>query len=126
MKSTGANTRIVVSVDASTAGQTLRTPSTADRNRSSPRRRASSMLSMTTMLLSSVIPIANAMPASEMTLIVRPVASKPRKAAMVQIGMPMMPTSVARPERRNRYITRVASNAPRPRLNQTLRIEAST
>ena len=126
MNSTGANTRIVVNVDASTAGQTLRTPSTAERMRFSPRRRASSMLSMTTMLLSSVIPIANAMPASEMTLIVRPAASRPRNAAIVQIGMPIMPTAVARPERRNRYMTRVARIAPSPRLNQTLRTEAST
>ena len=84
------------------------------------------MLSMTTMLLSSVMPIANAMPARDMTLIVRPPASRPRNAAIAHIGMPMTPMAVALSDRRNRYMTSVASPAPRLRLNQTLRTEAST
>ena len=72
------------------------TPSTAARKRSRPCLRLSSMLSMTTILLSSVMPIANATPASEMTLIVRPAASSPMNAAIVQTGMPSTPTAVAR------------------------------
>ena len=126
MNSTGRNTRIVVSVDASTALQTDLTPSTAALNRSRPSLRFASIASMTTMLLSSVMPIANATPASEITLIVRPATSRPMNAAMVQIGTPMMPTAVARAERRNRNMTAIASTAPSARLVQTLAIDAST
>ena len=78
------------------------------------------------MELSSVMPMANAMPASEMTLMVRPAASNPINAAMVQIGTPMTPTSVARPDLRNRNITPVASSAPMNRFCQTLATEACT
>ncbi len=67
MNTIGVNTSTVVSVEASTAGQTFCTPSTAARMRSAPLRRSCSMLSSTTMVLSSVIPMANATPASEMT-----------------------------------------------------------
>jgi len=84
------------------------------------------MLSSTTMELSKVMPMAKATPAREMTLIDRPAIISPMKAAMVQIGMPTTPTTVARAERRKANITRVASAAPRPRLIQTLRTEAST
>ena len=52
------------------------------------------------MLLSKVIPMAKATPASDMTLMVRPVASRPRNAAMVQMGIPTAPTKVAEAERR--------------------------
>ncbi len=126
MNRIGRKTRIVVSVEASTAVHTLFTPSTAARNRSRPCRRLSSMLSMTTMLLSSVMPIANATPASEMTLIVRPAASNPRNAAIVQTGMPSTPTTVARADRRKRNITEVANSAPSARFSQTFRMDAST
>ncbi len=122
----GANTRIVVSVDASTAFHTRCTPSTAASKRSSPRRRAWSMLSSTTMVLSTVMPIANATPAIEITLSVRPASSRPTNAAIVQIGIAMTPVSVARPERRNANITSVASSAPSARLVQTLATESST
>ena len=40
--------------------------------------------------------MANAMPASEMTFTVRPASNRPRKATMMQIGIPITPTSVAR------------------------------
>ena len=78
------------------------------------------------MLLSTVIPIANAIPANEMTLMVRPAISRPMNAAMVHKGMPITATSVARDERRNRNNTREANNAPIPRLVQTLATDAST
>ncbi len=55
---------------------------------------------------------------------VRPAASRPMNAAMVQIGTPMTPTSVALPDLRNRNITPVASNAPKIRFCQTLATEA--
>ena len=126
MNTTGRNTSTVVMVEANTAGHTLRMPSTEARNRSSPLRRSISMLSSTTMELSSVMPMANATPAREITLMVRPASNRPRKAAMVQIGMPTTPTAVTRTERRNRNITRVAKAAPIARLVQTLATEAST
>jgi hypothetical protein len=46
------------------------------------------MLSSTTMVLSMVMPMAKAMPASEMTLMVRSSSSSPMKPATVQTGMP--------------------------------------
>ena len=95
MNSTGANTITVVKVDASTAGQTSRTPCTAACQRLAPALRCRAMFSSTTMLLSSVMPIANAMPANEMTLIVRPKTASPMNAAIAQIGTPMMAISVA-------------------------------
>ena len=122
----GANTSTVVSVEASTAGHTSRTPAIVACSRSIPLRRSRSMFSSTTIVLSTVMPIAKAMPASEITLIVRPASSRPRNAASVQIGMPITPTSVAWRERRNRYMTRVASTAPSSRFWNTLRTESST
>ena len=122
----GKNTRMVVVVDASTAGQTSRTPLRADSKRSSPKRRCRSMFSSTTMLLSTVMPMAKAIPAREITLMVRPVISSPINAAMAHSGMPTTPANVARPDLRNRNITRVAKAAPIPRLVQTLATEAST
>ena len=119
-----ANT--VVMLDASTAGQTSRTPATADSKRSNPRRLACSMLSSTTMVLSSVMPIAKATPASDITLMVRPNSSKQRKPAMVQMGMPIKPMRVARDDRRKKYNTMVASAAPSNRLVKTLRTESCT
>ncbi len=74
------------------------------------------MLSSTTMVLSMVMPMAKAMPASEMTLMVRPNSNSPRKPATVQIGMPSMPMTVAEPERRNRNITNTARPAPMARF----------
>jgi hypothetical protein len=123
---TGTNTSTVVSVDARTAAQTSRVPCSAAAKRSSPRLRACSIDSRTTIVLSTVMPTAKATPASEITLMVRPNASKPRNAAMVQIGKPMAAISVARAERRNSSMTRVANRAPMPRLVQTFRIEACT
>ena len=48
------------------------------------------------------------------------------KAAIVQIGMPTTPTSVALNVRKNKNITNVASAAPIARLVQTFLIEALT
>ena len=57
---------------------------------------------------------------------VRPASSSPRKAAMVQMGIPMTPTAVMRTERKKRNITKVANTAPMPRLIHTFATEAST
>ena len=84
------------------------------------------MLSSTTMVLSTVMPIAKATPAREMTLSVRPASSRPTKAAMVQMGIAMTPVRVCRFERRKANITSVARPAPRARLVQTLATESST
>src|SRR5690606_31881492 len=89
-----ANTSTVVALEASTAGHTSRTPRMAASMRSRPRRRACSMFSSTTMLLSTVMPMAKAMPAREMTLMVRPNSNSPREAATVHTGMPMTPIRV--------------------------------
>ena len=123
---TGINTNTVVMVDANTAGHTLLTPSRAACRRALPFLLSSSMLSRTTILLSRVIPIAKAMPASEITFTVRPASSKPTNATMMQIGTPITPIKVVRKERRNRNITPVASKAPRMRFCHTLRTEFST
>jgi len=126
MNTMGVNTSTVVNVDARTAGQTCWAPSTAARMRSTPLRRSCSMLSSTTMALSSVMPMAKATPAKEMTLMLRPVASRPMKAAMVQSGMPMTPISVARDERRKPNMIAAASTAPMARLRQTVAMDCST
>ncbi len=82
------------------------------------------MLSSTTIVLSSVIPSANATPASEITLIVRPVTASPSTAATVQSGIPTTPISVVRTERRKANITNVARSAPIARLTQTFSSDA--
>ncbi len=117
---------MVVKVEASTAGQTRFTPARAASKRFKPLRRSNSMLSSTTMVLSSVMPMAKATPASEITLMVRPASSRPMKAAMVQMGMPRTPSAVERAERMKRNITSVASAAPITRFVQTFLIDACT
>ena len=72
------------------------------------------------------MPIEKATPASEITLMVRPASNSPMKAAMVQMGMPITPTSVMRADLRNRYMTSVASTAPSARLRQTVAMDCST
>ena len=84
------------------------------------------MFSSATMLLSSVMPIAKAMPARDITLIVRPATDSPRNAASVQTGIPMAPIRVAGSDFRNSIRTRVASSAPMTRLVTTVRTDALT
>ena len=78
------------------------------------------------MALSTVIPIAKATPAREMTLMVRSAASRPMNAEIVQTGMPNTHKSVPGTDRRNSHKTRVAAMAPAIRFLQTLFIDAST
>ncbi len=84
------------------------------------------MLSSTTMVLSSVMPIAKATPASEITFTVRPAATSPMKAAMVQMGIPITPSAVGRTDRMNRNMTSVARTAPMTRFVQTFLIDSWT
>ena len=126
MNITGPNTSTVVRVEASKAAQTSDTPCSAASNRSSPCRRLRSMFSSTTMLLSRVMPMAKAIPAKEITLIVRSKACSPRKPARVHSGMPIKPTPVSETQRRKPYSTALASSAPMARLVQTLRKLSST
>ena len=114
----------MVSVEASTAGQTSRTPSSAARFRSLPPATIRMMFSSTTIELSIVMPIANATPAIEITLMVRPVINRPRKAASTQTGIPIEPISVADQERRNSRRTNTASTAPISRFWMTVRTES--
>ena len=74
----------------------------------------------------AVMPMANAIPANEITFTVRPKAARPVNAAMVHTGIPIRQIKVARAERVKKYITKVASNAPRQRLTNTFFTEAST
>ena len=109
----------VVRVEVSTAVHTRFTPSTAASLGFSPFCRSSSILSNRTMVLSSVMPMANAMPANEITLIVRSNSNSPRNPARVQIGMPITAIKVARAERIKPYITRVANRAPNSKFTKT-------
>ena len=126
IKSIGVNTSTVVRVDASTALQTWRTPARDAANRSRPWRRYLSILSNTTIELSSVIPIAKAMPAREITLILRPAKKRPINAAMVHIGIPTTPTRVAEKDLKNNHMTRLASKAPIVRFLHTFDMDALT
>ena len=125
-KSRGRKTSTVVIVPESTAVQTDLTPSRAASRRVLPFCRSISMLSRTTMVLSIVMPMAKAIPASEITLMVRSRRSSPMKPATTQTGIPDIPIRVAEPERRKRNITKAARTAPIRMFCTTLRIELST
>ena len=60
------------------------------------------MFSRTTIAASTTMPTANAMPASEMTLIERPIAAIATKAPITETGIASEMISVARGERRNK------------------------
>ena len=69
------------------------------------------MFSSTTIAASTTMPIANARPASEITLIVRPSAAIATNAPITDTGIASETTSDARTERRNNSSS-TAANAP--------------
>ena len=119
----GRKMATVVAVDASRAPHTCSGPMSAASSAAMPRSRSRTMFSSTTMAASRVIPTANARPASEMMLTVRPAKSRPRNAANNEIGIATATSSVARNRRRNSHSTTMASATPRPRLLRTISIE---
>ena len=92
----------MVAVDATSAPQTSRMPRYAASFVLGARVLHVSMLSSATIELSTTIPIANVMPASETTLIVRPRACIPSAVANAHTGMAMLITADAPNVRRNR------------------------
>ena len=112
----GRKMATVVAVDASSAPHTCSGPMSAASSAAMPRSRSRTMFSSTTMAASRVIPTANARPASEMMLTVRPVSSRPRNAAKSEIGIATATRSVARNLRRNSHSTTMASTTPRPEV----------
>ena len=70
------------------------------------------MFSSTTIAASTTMPTANAMPASEMTLIERPSAAMATKEPMTDTGIASEITSVARGERRKSSSISAASRPP--------------
>ena len=70
------------------------------------------MFSSTTMAASTTMPTANAMPASEITLIERPSAAMATKEPITDTGIASETTSVARGERRKSSRIIAASRPP--------------
>ena len=122
----GAKTIMVVRVEARMEDQTSLTPLRAASTRPIPLRRSFSILSSTTIALSTVIPMAKATPAREMTLMVRSAASKLIKAEIVQTGIPSTQSRVPGMERRKSHNTRVAARAPTIKFLHTFWMDAST
>ena len=112
----GMKTATVVAVDAMSAPQTSRMPRYAASFVLGARVRQVSMLSSATIELSTTMPMANVMPASETTLIVRPKACMPSAVANAHTGMATLTTAEAPNVRRNRNNTTIASAAPSRRF----------
>ena len=119
----GRKMATVVAVEASSAPQTCSGPVSAASFASMPRSRSRTTFSSTTMAASRVIPTANARPASEMMLTVRPAKSRKMNAANSDTGIEIATSSVRRGLRRNHHSTAMASTTPRPRLLRTISIE---
>jgi hypothetical protein len=78
-----------------------------------------SMLSSTTMELSSTMPTAKVTPASEMTLMERPIQFMPSAVPKTHTGMDTLMMAEAPAERRKKKSARMASTAPMSRLDCT-------
>ena len=74
------------------------------------------MFSATTTAASITMPTANARPASEMTLRLRPVSCSTMKVASSEMGMAQAISAVARTSRRNHHRQPTASSTPTVRL----------
>ncbi len=116
----GRKIATVVAVEASNAPYTSVGPCSAASSGPTPFSRKRMMFSSTTMAASSVMPTANARPAREITLSVRPAMSRTRNAASTDPGIAMATIRVARNLRRNHHSTPTASAMPRPRLLRSI------
>ncbi|MNV28640.1 hypothetical protein D3C71_1198400 [compost metagenome] len=108
----GRNTAMVVSVDATTAMNTSRVPLIAASSTPMPRSRALAMDSSTTMESSTTRPVANARPPSDITFKLRPSWPMKKNVAMIEIGSDSEITNVLQPSRRNRKMIRIDSKPP--------------
>ena len=115
----GRNTAMVVSVDATTAMLTSRVPSMAASSTPSPRSRALAMLSSTTIESSTTRPVANARPPSDITLRLSPNWSMKKKVVTIETGSDSAITNVLQASRRNRKMISTASRPPITASNLT-------
>ena len=109
MNRMGTNTQTVVSVEANSEPATSSVPRHALSNASSPLSRRLVMLSMTTMLLSTSIPMPTASPPSDTILKVTPSRYSAAMAASTDSGIVTEMISDSEKRRRNTKITATAS-----------------
>ena len=119
MNRMGTNTQTVVSVEANSEPATSSVPRHALSNASSPLSRRLVMLSMTTMLLSTSIPMPTASPPSDTILKVTPSRYSAAMAASTDSGIVTEMISDSEKRRRNTKITATASTPP---MSSELRI----
>ena len=112
IKTTGKKTSAVVAVAATTALLTSAVPSRAASIALFPRSKCLKMLSITTMLLSVNMPIANASPQSESTLSVRSQAYIRLKVANKEAGIAKSSIATKRALRRKRKSTAKPNTEP--------------
>ena len=115
-KTSGRNTAIVVSVEATTAMLTSRVPAMAASRMPRPRSRALAIDSSTTIESSTTRPVASARPPSDITLRLRPKRPMKKNVAMIDTGSDSPTTNVLQPSRRNRKMIRIASRPPMTRV----------
>ena len=108
----GMKTMTVVSADTRTAPQTWLAPWNAASLIGMPPWRSRKMFSKTTIAASTTMPTAKARPASEITLIDRPIAAIATKEPMTETGMARETTKVAPMLRRNSMRTIAARPPP--------------
>ena len=119
VKTMGRNTHTVVSVEAKIAPATCVAPRTAAWAARMPSARRRKMFSMTTMLLSTSMPMPSASPASEITLMVTPEKYISTTANSTLSGMLTAVMRVGRMFRRNRKRMAMARMPPSKRLLST-------
>jgi len=102
----------VVSVEATTAPDTSRVPMRAASCRLRPDWRWRTMFSITTIALSTIIPMPRARPPKVIWFSVSPEKNSRPKVAVIEIGIARAMIPVVDPFRRKRYRIRTASNPP--------------
>ena len=112
VKTIGTKTQIVVSVDATIEFETCFAPWTAARAGATPRWRRRMMFSMTTMELSTSMPMPSERPDSVMMFRERSEKYIRTSVNRTESGMLMPTMIVGRMSRRNSARTRIASSAP--------------
>ena len=116
VKTIGKKTHTVVSVEATIAPRTCLAPCTAARGAAMPRLRMRMIFSMTTMLLSTSMPMPRARPESVIMLRDRSVKYISTREKSTESGMLTPTMTVGRTSRRKSASTRMASSAPRAML----------
>ena len=114
----------VVAVDASSAPATCPGPIIAASSAFFPFSRRRTMFSSTTIAESSTMPMANASPAREIMLSVRPVICINRNAVKSDTGIASATMKVARNLRRNHHRIPTARLMPRSKLVLSMSIDS--